>query len=1027
MLIFRVTFVFVCLFLFQFEIYSSNPTVIHSKEPSSPYTLSDTPWADSVFNSLSLDERIAQLFLVAAYSNKDKRHEDEIAALVSKYNIGGLIFFQGSPVKQAMETNYFQSKAKTPLVIGMDAEWGLGMRLDSTIKFPRQMMLGALQDPELVFEMGEDIARQLKRLGVHINFAPVVDINNNPDNPVISNRSFGEDRQLVSSYSTAYMMGMQNNHIFSVAKHFPGHGDTNSDSHFNLPIINKDFKNIDSLELFPFKHLIVSNLGGIMIAHLSIPSLDSIKDIPSTLSKKVVTTLLRDSLNFEGLIFTDALNMGASNKFPNGEIEVRALEAGNDILVMANDIPLAIAKIKQAIASGRVSEQQINESCKKMLILKEWVGLSKRKPISTVNLVKDLNSVQSQLLNRRLVENALTVVQNANELIPVKGIETSHIAVVCLGEEKENQFTKTLDLYASADKFYLGKKLESGAVDKLISQLSNYNLIIVAVMNTNYSPNKNFGVAANAMEFLSKISNREKVILDIFAPPYFIKKIDNVPNFKTIIVSYEDNDLTQEYSAQLIFGGISAKGILPVSASPYFMYRNGISTAPACRFKYTLPEDIGISSAQLYSVDSIVSDAIVRKAMPGCQVFASKNGVVFYHKAFGYHTYDFTRPVQLSDIYDIASVTKVAATTTAVMKLYEKGEIKLNKTLSDYLPELKNTNKSDIVLLDVLTHQARLQPGIPFYLNLTIPGKSERPIPRDFLVNLDVKAGYNYIAGSNRKFKPNYFSKTGSFSFSNQVADSLYALTSYEDTIFNRIANSSLLSKKEYKYSDLGFMLMYKIVNKTSGGLPIQEYTSQNFYTHLGAVTLGYMPLMRFDKSRIVPTELDLTFRQQLIHGYVHDQTASLMGGVSGHAGLFSNANDLAKLFQMFLNGGTYGQERFLEQSTIDLFTSAPFVALGNRRGIGFDKPEMNPLKSGPTCYCVSAKSYGHSGFTGSFVWADPETGLLFVFLSNRIYPSSDNNKLLELSVRSKILQALTECVDQSKSQVADLQETDSN
>ncbi|HEX3006275.1 MAG TPA: glycoside hydrolase family 3 N-terminal domain-containing protein, partial [Bacteroidales bacterium] len=384
-----------------------------------------TPWADSVYNSLSLDERIAQLFMVAAFSNKDKRHEEEIAALVSRYNIGGLIFFQGAPTKQAVETNYYQSKAKTPLVIGMDAEWGLGMRLDSTIDYPRQMMLGALQNPDLVYEMGEDIARQMKRMGIHINFAPVVDINNNPDNPVISNRSFGEDRQLVSSYSMSYMMGLQNNHVFAVAKHFPGHGDTDSDSHFDLPVIKQSYHRLDSVELYPFKQLISGNLGGIMIAHLNLPGLDSIKNIPSTLSRKVVTDLLRDSLGFEGLVFTDALNMrGVASAFATGELEIRALEAGNDILVMSDDIPLAIARIKQAIASGRLSEEQINESCKKMLILKEWVGLPNGKYVDTHNLVSDLNSVESRLLNRRIVENALTLVKNNNDLIPVKNLET---------------------------------------------------------------------------------------------------------------------------------------------------------------------------------------------------------------------------------------------------------------------------------------------------------------------------------------------------------------------------------------------------------------------------------------------------------------------------------------------------------------------------------------------------------------------------------------------------------------------------
>jgi beta-glucosidase-like glycosyl hydrolase/CubicO group peptidase (beta-lactamase class C family) len=958
-----------------------------------------------------MDERIAQLFMVAAFSNKDRKHVEEIAGLVSRYNIGGLIFFQGSPVRQASETNHYQSKAKTPLVIGMDAEWGLGMRLDSTIEFPRQMMLGALQDPDLIFEMGQDIARQMKRIGVHINFAPVVDINNNPENPVISNRSFGENPQIVSSYSMAYMLGLQNSHVFAVAKHFPGHGDTDSDSHFSLPVIKQDYKRIDSVELSPFKHLIASNLGGIMIAHLNIPSLDSGKNMPSTLSKRVVTDLLRDSLHFEGLVFTDALNMRGVSSYPSGELEVRAIEAGNDVLVMANDVPLAINRIKQAIASGRITEEQINESCRKMLILKEWVGLSTRKSINTVNLVKDLNSVQSQLLSRRLVENALTVVKNNNDLIPVKSLATARVAVVCVGADSENIFTETVNLYVNADHFYLPKKNEPAELNKLLSDLNQYNVVIAAVMNTNYSPNKNYGVTPNAMDFLNKVAKQNKTILNVFAPPYFLNRISDLQNYKTIIVSYEDNALTQEYSAQLIFGGINSKGVLPVTASEEFQLGKGLSTPTPVRFKYSLPEDMGISSDYLNTVDSIVFDAIKRKAMPGCQILASKGGVIFYHKAFGYHTYDSTRMVRLTDLYDIASVTKVAATTAAMMKLYENGAVKLTKPISDYLPELKKTNKSETVLLDILTHQARLQAGIPFHLNLLLPlTKAEKNGAREFSVSNDIKIGFNYLINNKRNYKPGYFASTASFSYGNQVADSLFALSTYEDTIFNRIASSSLLSRKEYRYSDLGFIYLYKLINKVST-LPLQEFVRQNFYTHLGATTLGYSPLMRFDKSRIVPTELDLTYRQQLIQGYVQDQSASLLGGVSGHAGLFSNANDLAKLFQMFLNGGSYGGEKLLESATIDYFNSTPFITTGNRRGIGFDKPELNPLKPGPTCYCVSPKSYGHSGFTGTFAWADPESGLVYIFLSNRVYPSPENNKLAEMNIRSKVLEVFTNSI----------------
>lgn len=1005
---------FIIFFLFiGFNLFSENPEKLNNtKSPVSPFVVEKTPWADSVFNSLSLDERIAQLFMVAAFSNKDSKHEEEIASLVSQYNIGGLIFFQGSPVRQARMTNLYQLKAKTPLVIGMDAEWGLGMRLDSTIDYPRQMMLGALQDPDLIYEMGRDIAYQMKRMGMHINFAPVVDVNNNPENPVISNRSFGENPQLVSSYSMAYMLGLQNGRIMAVAKHFPGHGDTDTDSHFGLPVIKQDYKRLDSVELSPFKHLISGNLGGIMIAHLNIPSLDSMADIPSTLSKKVVTSLLRDSLRFDGLVFTDALNMrGVSKSCPAGELEVRALEAGNDVLVMSDDIPLAINKIKQAIASGRLSEQQINESCRKILILKEWAELPERKFVDANNLVADLNSFQSQLINRRLVENAITVVKNNNAIIPVKNLNDSKIAVVCIGEEKENKFTETLDLYADCDHFFLPKKSDQADFDKLLTNLKQYNLAIVAVMNTNYSPARNYGVSISAMDFLDKVSKQEKAILNIFAPPYFLKRVKELQNFKSVIVSYEDNKLTQEYSAQLIFGGISAKGILPVTASNDYPIGKGVSTEAAIRFKYTIPEDIRVSSDSLQAIDSIVTDAIKKKALPGCQILASKNGVVFYHKAFGYHTYDSTQKVLLTDIYDIASVTKVAATTAAVMKLYETGTLKLNKPVSDYLPELKKTNKHDIILLDLLTHQSRLQAGIPFYLNLLQPvTNGKRNGLKEFTTTLDIKRGYEYMLNNKRSYKPGYFSATANFNNGSQVADSLFVLTSYEDTIFSRIGNSSLLSKKEYKYSDLGFILLYDVINSVSE-MPFQDYLNQKFYSHLGASTLGFTPLTRFDKSRIIPTELDLTFRQQLVHGYVHDPAAALMGGISGNAGLFSNANDLAKMFQMLLNGGTYGGEKLLEPGTINYFNSTPFIAAGNRRGLGFDKPEMNPLKIGPTCYCVSAKSFGHSGFTGTFAWADPETGLLYIFLSNRVYPTSDNNKLTELSVRSKILQVFANSI----------------
>jgi beta-N-acetylhexosaminidase len=1004
------------IFLGHFEIKAGNPIKpSKSRTTTSPYTLINTPWADSVFNSLNLDGRIAQLFLAASYSNKDKKHIAEVAELIEKYNIGGVIFFQGGPVRQAIQTNYYQSKAKTPLMIGIDGEWGLGMRLDSTIIYPRQMMLGALKNEELIFEMGEDIASQMKRMGIHINFAPVVDINNNPDNPVISNRSFGENRNMVTNYSLAYMLGLQNNHILSVAKHFPGHGDTDVDSHQTLPVIHHTYNHLDSFELYPYRQLIECNLGGIMVAHLCVPELDSTKNLASSLSKRVVTSMLLDSLQFKGLVFTDALNMkGVTSYFSSGELEVRALEAGNDVLVMPVDIPLAIAKVKEAVLSGRISVEQINRSCKKVLIFKEWAGLPSQNPVKLTNLVNDLNSAKSKTIVRRIVENSLTVVKNNNNLIPVKNLSGCRIATVSVGDEPENEFSRTIDLYSGTDHFSLSKKTDSTAVNQLLNDLKQYNLIIIGVMSSNYSPVRNYGVSMQSINFLNRVPDVGKVILNIFTPPYFLNRISTISKYQTVIVSYEDTPVSREYAAQLIFGGISSSGKLPVSITGEFSFQQGITSLGNTRFKYTIPEDINISSQKLESIDSIVNDAIHKKVMPGCEILAAKNGVVFYQKAFGYHTYDSINHVKMNDLYDLASVTKITATLPSVMKLYESGAIKLKRKLSDYLPELKNTNKNEIILLDMLTHQSKLQPFIPFYMDLMQPENKKEKLtsntPSDVF---SIQLGHDEYVNKNTTYKPGYFTKKASFFYENQVADSLYVLSSFEDSIFDIMAQSPLLSKKEYKYSDMGFIYLYKIVQNQTG-IPFQEYVRQNFYARLGATTTGYLPLQRYEKNQIAPTEDDLFFRHQLIQGYVHDPGAALMGGVSGHAGLFSDANDIAKVMQMYLNGGIYGGERYFEQPTLDYFNSTPYITTGNRRGIGFDKPETNPQKPNPTSNFVSAKSFGHSGFTGTYVWADPETGLLYVFLSNRVYPNAENNKIIEMSIRTKILDVLAQSIKEN-------------
>ena len=946
-----------------------------------PFYLANTQWADSVLKTLTPDERIAQLFMVAAYSNKDKTHVKEIKKLVTDYKIGGLIFFQGGPVRQAMLTNYYQSFSKVPLILAIDAEWGLAMRLDSTTKFPRQMTLGAIQNNTLIYDMGAEIARQCKRLGMQINFAPVVDINNNPLNPVISNRSFGENKYNVTEKALMYMKGMQDNGVLANAKHFPGHGDTDSDSHKTLPTVKASRNRLDTLELYPFKELFKHGLGSIMVAHLSIPALDTTPNQASTLTKKIVTGLLKDSLGFKGLIFTDALNMkGVSKFYKPGEVDVKALIAGNDVLLFAEDVPTAIKKIKEAVDSGYISQQEIDKRCLKILLAKQWTGLNQPQKIELKNLYSDLNTPQADLINRKLTEASLTLLQNKNKLIPLKQLETLQIASLSLGEKNETIFQKTLANYAPIKHFSIDKDAKQLAFDTTLTALKKYNLVIVHINNTNNKADKNFGLTPQVLKMLKALMKQSKVIVNIAANPYILAKIDSLQNADAIIMSYEDNEYSSYYSAQLIFGGIAASGKLPISVLPYFKAGQGISTT-ATRFKYTIPEEIGANATTLLKIDSIVLKGIKDEVFPGCQVLVAKNGKVIYQKSFGYHAYDKKIKVKNTDLYDIASITKIAASTLSLMKLVDEKKINLDDRLCNYLPQLEGTNKQNIVLREMLTHQAGLRDWIPFWQKT-------------------IKKGV---------YNDSIYSSTPNIYYSKRVAAGLYIRNNYEDTIYKQIIESPLKERGKYLYSDMGYYFLKKIIeNETKNALNI--YVQNKFYSPLGLTTMGYKPLARFDVNRITPTELDLKFRKQLVHGDVHDPGAAMLGGVGGHAGVFSNANDLAVLMQLFMNKGEYGGKRYIDSATVNEFTKCQYCK-DNRRAIGFDKPEMNPDKDSPVCGCVSYLSFGHAGFTGTLAWADPSNQLIYIFLSNRINPNAEDNKLTKSGMRTKIQEVIYDAV----------------
>ncbi|HBS88144.1 MAG: hypothetical protein A2W91_05285 [Bacteroidetes bacterium GWF2_38_335] len=942
---------------------------------SDPAFLSaDTVWVNKVFNNLTPDERIAQLIMVSAYSNKDQVHIDEITKLIKDYKIGGLIFMQGGPVRQAQLTNQYQSLSKVPLFIAMDAEWGLSMRLDSTFNFPKQIVLGAIQDNTLIYKMGVEIARQCKRMGVHVNFAPVVDVNNNRNNPVIGFRSFGENKRNVASKGISYMKGMQDNGVLACAKHFPGHGDTDTDSHKSLPVINHSTQRLDTLEFFPFRELIKEGVGSMMVAHLYVPSLDATENLATTLSRVVVTEYLKNKLGFKGLIFTDALNMGGVTKyFQPGDVEVKALIAGNDVLLFPQDVPKAIQKIKEAIANGEISQKDIDDRCKKILKFKKWAGLDKYKPIDLANLQTDLNSSEATLLNRKLIENALTLVKNKDGLIPLKSLDTLKIASVVIGDPVNNSFQKTLTRYKKTDNYSLPKAPTAEECNALLKKLTPYNLVIISFHNTNQVISKNYGISTVAVDFTGKVAATKKVILDVFANPYSLKLFDDVKGIEAIVMSYFDTKVTNDLSAQLIFGGIPAKGKLPVTGSSKYPAGTGLLVEHAVRLKYGVPEELGINSAALYKIDSIANLAIKNGATPGCSVLLAKDGIVFYEKTFGYHTYDNIKTVDSCDLYDLASVTKITATTAALMRLCDEGKFSVDSTMGSYSHYLDSSVLNNLRIKDVLAHQAGLKAWIPFY---------KRTVKTDSIKN-------------------EIYSSLQSTDYPVKVSDNMYIHKNFRDSIFTRIANYPLRTKKDYQYSDLGFYLFYEMIENITG-VTFDNYLDSVFYKKLGADRLCFNPLTRFDKSEIVPTENDTSFRDCLVHGYVHDYGAAMLGGVCGHAGLFSDANDLAKMMQMFLNGGEYGGEKYLSSKILNEFTAC-YNCPKNRRGLGFDKPQKKG-EPGPVTSVVPKSSYGHSGFTGTFTWIDPENKIVYIFLSNRIYPDSENKKLIKDDVRANIL-----------------------
>ncbi|GHT13125.1 beta-N-acetylglucosaminidase [Bacteroidia bacterium] len=956
-------------------------------------------WVDSIFDSMTLDERIGQLFMITI--GLESANQSAALKNIKEQKIGGILFSKGSLQKQAETVNLYQKASRIPLLISFDGEWGLSMRLEDAPRFPKNMMLGAVSDDELIRLYGEEMGRECRELGVHINFAPVLDVNINPENPVIGTRSFGEKQQLVSEKAVAYAKGLESKKIMAVGKHFPGHGDTAEDSHKTLPKINHSKIHLDEIELYPFVRFIQEGFAGVMTGHLSVPALDNSTGLPTSLSPKIVNGLLKKELGFKGLTFTDALAMkGASTA--KTSVCVQALLAGNDVLLSPTKVATEFASVKKAVESGVLSLSLIEEKCLKVLQYKYIAGLNNYKPVDTKSIYQRINTNYSTWLIQKLNNEAITLLKNEGGKIPIKQLGKKKIAVLSLGADAESEFQKRMALYGGFDFFAMSVADAKNAAN-LFKQLGNYDEIIC-------------GIASETLgDFpeLQTLIKEKEVHLCFFISPYSLGKYKkSITSARSAILAYENTVYAQKAAAEIIMGGIPAKGKLPVTISGLFDYGGGLETDKV-RLSYQEPLEAKMSISVLNKIEAIVNEGIKNEAFPGCQVLVAKDGVVVYNKTFGYFDYAGTHRVQPADVYDLASVTKALAAIPAVMELYDTKKITLSDRISRFVPELKNTDKSNITIQNALFHESGLPAFLPFYQKLIDENSYKGRLSssrRDFTFRIQYDT--DVYMRSDFEFYPNKVSKTPKPGIGKQVAENFYIKDNFRDEVLKEIADAKLGKQRSYLYSDLNFMLLKEVTENISGQ-KFDKYLNDRFFAGLGANYTGFLPLQRINRLNIAPTENDEFWRNQMLIGYVHDEAAAVMGGVSGNAGLFSNANDMAKILQMLLNFGEYGGEKYLSQATVKTFTQTKSAV--SRRGLGFDKPDKNRPASSPTSETAPASTYGHTGYTGTCFWVDPDNQLIYIFLSNRVYPSRTYKKLMDLNIRPRIQAVIYEAIQKNR------------
>ena len=959
-------------------------TVANAGKKLPPFLNTAETWADSVMQTMNLDQKIGQLIMVTTYPAQGENNHREMKKWISEYHVGGVLFLKSTPYEVANLSNQYQEMANTPLFIALDAENGLSFRLDSVVRYPHAMALGALNNDSLIYNMGREIGQQCRTLGINLNFAPVADVNSNPNNPIINYRSFGENPQRVAQKCWQLAKGMQDEGVLVTAKHFPGHGDTAFDSHHTLPTIDRNYQLLDSIDFAPFKTCIDNGISGIMTAHINMSGIDN-SGLPATLSESIMTDILNDSLGFVGLVFSDGMNMkGITKHYTEGEAAVKALNAGVDVIEFVLNPDIVIDAVKKAIDKGEISIELINRKCKKVLLSKHWLGLNNYQPANSENLSIKINKPEYQLTARKLYEQTITVIKNHKQLVPLQRLDTLRIASLAIGKDDISTFQNRLQSYMEMDQFTLPLNSSDEEIDKVLSALKNYNLVIAGIHSTRLTAPQQYGITPLHKKTIDALNKLPNTIIAHFGNPYALQHLDKVEKSNVVLLTYGENYWGMDYAAQLIFGAIDNNSTLPVTINNNLTEGFGIEIKKNGRLKYTIPEEEGIDSNRLKSViDSFVNRGISDTYFPGCQVLVAKNGKVIFHESYGHLTYENTHPLTKEHLYDWASISKIAGPLPFIMRLTEEKKIQLDRPFSNYWKPFSDTDKASITLREILTHQAGLQSWIPFHLE---------------------------IIKDNGKFRKKYISTQPSARYPIRISSKLFLKNDFKQEMLHQIDNSELLKRKKYVYSDLGFLIFPDLISEIYS-TNYEQLHRKSFILPIGATTVCYNPYRFYPIEQFVPTEIDAHFRKEKIQGFVQDETAALFGGVSGNAGLFGTTNDLAKIMQFYLNKGSYGDFCLFKPETFDFFNTVPYKDNDNRRALGFDKPYVDnakkDLKDAYPAPEVSPLSFGHTGFSGSFAWSDPLNGMTILIMTNRTYPWRKNTRIVKTNFRPSLQQAI--------------------